>query len=123
MTAFQTGYNGQLDWFIFIWFSLIVYCKLVLRELQYFIVYLVHTLTVWPYVYMFYVFVLPNMYLFDLGALLSPRLSVFCTFAYMNNFCWSVSFLFQFNRLLKNTLRYTIAYNFLFDIDYFGVFL
>ena len=38
----------------------------------YFIVYLVHTLTVWPFVYMFCVFVLPNI-LFSTSALYYPR--------------------------------------------------
>ena len=97
----------QLDLFIFIWFSLIVYwCRekfnctytdsSVFRIDVLCIRFAKHTI-------------------FDLGALLSPRLSVFGTFAYLNHFCLIstqtnlcclVCFIFiEIHRLLKNSLR------------------
>ena len=97
-------------------------CLLVLRiTIIYFIVYLVHTLTVWPFVYMFYVFVLPNI-LFSTSALNYPRripaavcflyvcapyLNHFCLISTQTNFCCLlVCFIFTaINRLLKKTLR------------------
>ena len=87
------------DWFIFIWFSLIVYwCRDNYN-------YIFHSVScTYTDILAFRKHVLCIRFakhtLFDLGALLSPRLSVFCTFAYLNLFCliyvaWSASFLLQ----------------------------
>ena len=104
----------QLDWFIFIWFSLIVNrC----RDNYKYIIHSVsctHTDSLAFHVHVLCIRFAKHT-LFDLGASLSPRLSVFCTFSYLNlfcsistqtNFCCPVCFIFTaIYCLLKNTLR------------------
>ena len=104
----------QLDWFIFIWFSLIVYWCRYNYNYIFYSVSCTHT-----YSLAFRINVVCIRFakhtLFYFGALLFQLLSVFCTFAYLNhfclistqiNFCCLVCFIFiAIYCLLKNTLR------------------
>ena len=116
----------QLDWFIFIWSSLILYWCSENYKYIFHSVSCTHTdsLAFREFVYIHVLCIrFAKRTLFDLGGLLSPRLSVFCTFGYRNHFCListqtNFCFLFCFifialYRLLKNTLWEIIAYKLL----------